>query len=1015
MNDTTTTNVPPAPAAPEYLSDKITSLAQLVQVYAATRAPDGEVSSFIDRVSSVVLVGADGNIRRGVVAPVIIGYAHPNADEPAAIAPVHLNSLPRADRWWYMREILRVQRGVYRSSEVLDYLRDDAYGTTPRHHFIHVSADGGDMIAFTPDDRHGQEDRQVKMRLGRYLEKFSDLRQPQIADLVAMHNAYMDQSFELVEGPEILEKYRECHGTGIKSCMTHPADHWAKTEGHHPIECYTRPEFGWKLAFMRTPAGGMRARALVWHNPEDPTDLRRTRVYGTSQLARRLSAAGYRDIPLFGARIPQIVLPREPGSLMPYIDSPTNNSGPRYALALKTPATGPGAGTPVFEILSDDEREDVYNRCKLEGVSPSSFVTSADSQYGVVGVWKPLWPGFGDRVCAHRGVRVGANVQLLLALRSVHDERPVRISATAVREATQPYVWLVRAEPGNAVKGYVLPASEIDSDNMFNLETVIKQLPARTPDERSAVLTAAVLIRSAVNLAGVPDSAVYLWAPPGDTRPAAVGLRRLDPELYPRDPLAAFNDAALVRHPARNTTVVVRRADCETVAYRHPYPGGELVHRAHVPAGAVRVQDVDGVKAWAMPDQIERTVTGRKVVPGVHRVRQLTDGRWAANMSTVQRTAFGFDDVVLTSEVGDGFPDFSRVDVVELRDTAMRVIEGNFASADPGLSVESLVLAFHCYWDEECTDYRSGLLDVSSGQTVVARNYNVRQGEKDRFVRWLLDAPATSASEFDALIRAVFPASNPSDVAGASRRAAALKALAVVLRPHMADINLIRAAADVLGRAASWGLPVVVRRPGEPPHAGFVVEGSVDAGEASFTLRACDRTIRDHAFEHARCVGAELPQFRDFAGASAGGSTFLRGVQMHELEAALEDGVGPVVVFAGGRVFGGVDAADVWARTGMLVGCQLVSDAYPSQFGEVRDRIRGGTGLIVHEVVAYAATGVSTRQVQLVVVSTPGKMSDMFAVPVEFLWWFPEEFVCDTGFYVPPPLPAVAPAEPAGG
>jgi hypothetical protein len=39
------------------------------------------------------------------------------------------------------------------------------------NHFVHVSEDDPSKVAYTPDDRFGSEDRQLRMKPGKYLRK----------------------------------------------------------------------------------------------------------------------------------------------------------------------------------------------------------------------------------------------------------------------------------------------------------------------------------------------------------------------------------------------------------------------------------------------------------------------------------------------------------------------------------------------------------------------------------------------------------------------------------------------------------------------------------------------------------------------------------------------------------------------------------------------------------------------------------------------------------------------------
>ena len=164
-----------------------------------------------------------------------------------------------------------------------------------QRHWVHVSIDPHkpDMIAYTRTLKDGMRDRQVRVKLGRYLaQTFGDrLSDQKIAQLVARHNELQCEKlrWHIAMTPKRIETvYRR----GPNSCMSHGrrSYDYRLHDDHdiHPSCVYGAGDLG--VAFLWRQ-GRITARALVW--PERKVF---GRIYGDEErLGRALDEAGYKS------------------------------------------------------------------------------------------------------------------------------------------------------------------------------------------------------------------------------------------------------------------------------------------------------------------------------------------------------------------------------------------------------------------------------------------------------------------------------------------------------------------------------------------------------------------------------------------------------------------------------------------------------------------------------------------------------------------------------------------------
>lgn len=143
--------------------------------------------------------------------------------------------LPKTPRWWWVRE--------HRAAPVHPAV-NDALQWCPQNwqqlllEWPHESEEGRHRLAYTPNEKYGEEDRQLVTSVGKYLKRhWPHVPDHLIRDIAARYTA--DQ-FKFVYTPhEMVRAVTE----GPVSCMSSGFEDW----DHHPYEVYA-PEFGWHMA-----------------------------------------------------------------------------------------------------------------------------------------------------------------------------------------------------------------------------------------------------------------------------------------------------------------------------------------------------------------------------------------------------------------------------------------------------------------------------------------------------------------------------------------------------------------------------------------------------------------------------------------------------------------------------------------------------------------------------------------------------------------------------------------------
>ena len=226
---------------------------------------------------------------------------------------------------WHHRECERSVDGTYQLAPTLPPLSE---ATT--HHYLHLSAGNPGLVAYTPSDEFGVEDRQLRCKPGKYLQKFyaEAFTAQQIvawadavkADGVSMH--FTNTSEQCVRVYRALHGPDSCMGNGEDAQRLGQDYRWSAET--HPAQVYGGGDVS--IAYIGHIGGELAtndtviARAVV-----NTLTKKYARIYGTAsgELRVLLTAAGYAadSHALEGARILARPRPSEQGGyFMPYVD-----------------------------------------------------------------------------------------------------------------------------------------------------------------------------------------------------------------------------------------------------------------------------------------------------------------------------------------------------------------------------------------------------------------------------------------------------------------------------------------------------------------------------------------------------------------------------------------------------------------------------------------------------------------------------------------------------------------------
>lgn len=207
-----------------------------------------------------------------------------------ACAPIAGSCAPRAQgrfttddnwhRWFLAREQVRIDRSVYKTSEVLDWLNSCLPIAA------HIHPEDKALVRYTPSVEMGEKDRRITTTLGRLLKKLYPMSEDHtVEDIVTSHMAEVNAECEFLQGSAIVEAYT----AGPHSCMKEKRV-YSHVDGleHHPAEVYDHPNIA--CAVLRNADGKISARCMV--RLEEKVFIRN---YGSSALRKILLSKGFKS------------------------------------------------------------------------------------------------------------------------------------------------------------------------------------------------------------------------------------------------------------------------------------------------------------------------------------------------------------------------------------------------------------------------------------------------------------------------------------------------------------------------------------------------------------------------------------------------------------------------------------------------------------------------------------------------------------------------------------------------
>jgi hypothetical protein len=212
------------------------------------------------------------------------------------------------DGEWKRREALRFEDGTYQHVPFNDapwFLGSEPW----REHFLHVSTERPDMVAFTESPAKGAADRQTRLKVGVYLTRyFSEVLSPdEIRDIATAFTSEREENLLLFA--RTADEIERVYVKGPSSCMAYEADEFSSP--FHPVRVYAAGDLA--VAYIERDEA-ITGRVLVW-----PERKIYGRMYGdVTRLRKLLLAAGYQNDALDGARMLRVEC--GDGFVAPYVD-----------------------------------------------------------------------------------------------------------------------------------------------------------------------------------------------------------------------------------------------------------------------------------------------------------------------------------------------------------------------------------------------------------------------------------------------------------------------------------------------------------------------------------------------------------------------------------------------------------------------------------------------------------------------------------------------------------------------
>lgn len=170
-----------------------------------------------------------------------------------------------AGRPWFARERNKHQFHPAVMDMMLEHLyRPNAWGLLLLE-WPHRAETDPNRLAYTRDERSGEQDRQTITTIGKYLTRhFEGVPDNIIRDTVAQYT--YSGGITLTDDIQCMV---DAVINGPRSCMSHNFN-LRTTDGEclHPYAVYD-PALGWRMAIRKDNDGLVLGRCLVWHDPDD--------------------------------------------------------------------------------------------------------------------------------------------------------------------------------------------------------------------------------------------------------------------------------------------------------------------------------------------------------------------------------------------------------------------------------------------------------------------------------------------------------------------------------------------------------------------------------------------------------------------------------------------------------------------------------------------------------------------------------------------------------------------------
>lgn len=216
--------------------------------------------------------------------------------------------------WWAKREYARLTQGVYQVSEVLNRLNKQF------PIFSHISLDDPKLVAFTPDAQCGENDKQVRLTIGKLISKYLPIiSQKCLQEMIIDHESETNPEILWASGQELTDIYKNMGSIG--ACMS--KTDWAV----HPTVAYHTDEI--KLAYLKK-GDTIVARTLVYE-PKDGSKKVFIRMYPRAHaLEKHLNKLGYVVGDFSGAKLNTVKIKNDQYAL-PYLDGNNTTASSEYS------------------------------------------------------------------------------------------------------------------------------------------------------------------------------------------------------------------------------------------------------------------------------------------------------------------------------------------------------------------------------------------------------------------------------------------------------------------------------------------------------------------------------------------------------------------------------------------------------------------------------------------------------------------------------------------------------------